>query len=365
MAAKVEPSDVFVFKKEIPCNPPLKAFDETYTKRKQAVGEKFFTCKSERRFCYFTDGEGDPKQADVAVVLCLHGASASKYLWLMPEPLKGIFMVCVDRFGHGNSSSTPEDGYSFADGCAEFVELIDHVYAENNIPTEKKFFVAGHSMGATWTVSMASCPEVCDRIEAIAPINGPSDLRHPQYTKEELKQAYNVAGFMTGSKKKGCSGACNRWLFKTLVLNHCAPQKKGDYGMAAAYKQNRDYCLEGQGCKDLRGKDALDASPFFVTATVDVNRGHTTLADAMVEWQRCFGEAWSYDAANIKVPCFLYNGEKEIVDKIHSEFHHKVIKDSKLALWMGHSEVTIVVEFPRIIEALVKKQIVEEPSFGK
>ena len=31
----------------------------------------------------------------VAVVLCLHGAAASKYLWLMPEPLKGILQVAV------------------------------------------------------------------------------------------------------------------------------------------------------------------------------------------------------------------------------------------------------------------------------
>ena len=41
----------------------------------------------------------------------------------------------------------------------------------------------------------------------------------------------------------------------------------------------------------------------------------------------------------------------------------EVIKGSELVLWMGHSEVTMVVEFPRIIEALVKKQKVEKPCW--
>lgn len=358
MSAKIQPSDEFVFKKPLPCKPPLTAFDPTYVQRKQEVEEKTFTCKSGRKFCYFTDGAQDPSQDDVAVVLCLHGSSSSKYFWMLPQPLQGVFQICPDRFGHGNSSSTSGDGYSFADGCPEFLELMDHVYAEKKIPAAKKFFVTGHSMGGTWTYMMAACPEASDKIEAIAPICGPSD--GTKMTKEEFKKA-GTAGFMTGLKKKGCSGSFNRWLFKTLMMPHLLKKDTpGDNGMAEKYKQYRDGCGS-----DARANAALDADPFYATSTVDVNRGHNTKADAMDEWTRCWAEPWSYDAANIKVPCFIYNGEKEVVARAFADYHHRVIQGSELTIWSGHSEVTIVIELKRIIEALVKKQKVQGgPSFS-
>ena len=66
-----------------------------------------------------------------------------------------------------------------------FVEVVDAVYAEKKIPKEKKFFVAGHSMGGTWTLNLAACPETRDRIEAIAPISSPTDLFNPRVTKDD------------------------------------------------------------------------------------------------------------------------------------------------------------------------------------
>jgi len=367
MAEKVQPEGVYAFKKPITFHnkeldkigvqiPPLTAYDETYVKRQQGVEEKFFTCKSGRKFCYFTEGP-DPSKADIPVVLCLHGSSASKWFWLMPYPFQDIFLIAPDRFGMGKSSSTPEDSYSFADGCPEFLELVDHVYAEKNIPKEKKFFVTGHSMGGTWTYSMASCPEVCERIEAIAPVCGPADVRHPQFPKKDQSKADPFFGM----KKKGCGGAWSRFIIKKFSLPYLVCPAAGGQKIdeAAKYKQFRDNCGG-----DERGKGALDASPFFVTSCIDVNRGHNTKADALVEFTRCYAEPWSYDPANIKVPCFIYNGEKECVPLCFAEHHHKVIQGSELTVWPGHTEVTITIELERIIKALVKKQKVEGgPSF--
>ena len=37
------------------------SLDATYLKRRQDCSDKFFTCKSGRKYCYFTDGS-DPAQ---------------------------------------------------------------------------------------------------------------------------------------------------------------------------------------------------------------------------------------------------------------------------------------------------------------
>merc|ERR1719352_1533160 len=118
---KVAPDgEVPEFKKPVKFKfePPLKGYDATYWQQKLKVGEKFFECTSGRKFCYFTDGP-DPAQEGVAVVLCLHGANARKTDWLFKEPSTDIFQIAPDRIGHGKSSSAPETGYSFADGCKD------------------------------------------------------------------------------------------------------------------------------------------------------------------------------------------------------------------------------------------------------
>lgn len=353
---KVQPEEnLLTFKKPIR---GLTAWDATYLKRKAEVGEKFFACKSGRHFCYFTDGAADPSQDDVAVVLCLHGASQNKTTWLLAEPLTGIFQIAVDRFGTtGGSSSTPPDGYSFAEGCKELLELVDGVYAERSIPPEKKFFVTGHSMGGTWAIEMAACPGVCDRIEAIAPISSPSDVHNPNFSCADMKKVKELPGFMKGLKKKGCCGAINRCFFFQLFhgLSGCKCKgRTGDYGMAAEYEK-----LRAHTGGDERGRTAMDADPFFITQSVDSFRGFTTSQDSFNEWSRCWSEAWSYDIADVKVPCFIYNGEAESTELVHAEFIHRSIKGSELTVWPGHGHLSIALEYRRILEALAKKQKVE------
>eukprot|EP00933_Yihiella_yeosuensis_P024641 TRINITY_DN19099_c0_g1_i1.p1 TRINITY_DN19099_c0_g1~~TRINITY_DN19099_c0_g1_i1.p1 ORF type:complete len:396 (-),score=73.94 TRINITY_DN19099_c0_g1_i1:95-1195(-) len=358
---KVKPEEApgLTFKKPVKCNPPLSALDAKYVQRKQEVGSKFFKCKSGRQFSYFTDGAKDPSQDSVAVVLCLHGAACSKQSWLLPEPLENIFLISPDRFGHGFSSSTPKV-YSFSDACPELLELVDAVYADMGIPKEKKFYIVGHSMGAALAIEMAACPEIRDRIEAIAPISAPFPYWHPTLTKQERKKIKQAPGFLKGVGKKGCCGAINRCMFNALfgTMMVCK-DKTGDTGMAAKYNM-----LKSHTGGDERGNGAMDADPFFVSQVVDGYRLFNSKQDCMAEWSRCWGHDWSYDPADVKAPCFIYNGEDETVERPNAEWHHREIKGSQLTLFPGHSHQTIAMEAKRIIEALVKKERVEKAIFA-
>lgn len=341
------------FNKPLKLKTPLTHWDAAYLTRKTELGEKLFTCKSGREFCYFTDGTADPSQAGVPVVLCLHGALQNKYSWIMVDPPAGIFIIVPDRMGSvGGSSSTPKEGYSFEDGCKEFLELMDGVYADRKIPMDKKFFVAGHSMGGTWALSMAACPEVCDRIEAIAPISAPGDPH--RMTKQERKKLMELPGFIIGLNKKGCCGAFNRFLFWKFfyhVAGNGNAGRTGDYGFAAKYEQ-----LKNHTGGDDRGKNVMDANPFFVCAALDSLRGFNQPHDSFNEWARCNAAEWSYDTAVIKVPCFIYTGEKETAEMVNAEFHQRQVKGSELIAMQGHGHLSISLEYPSILEALVNKK---------
>ena len=185
-------------------------------------------------------------QEGVAVVLCLHGLAQRSTDWLMKEPLQNIFQICVDRIGHGLSSNAPADGFSFADGCVELLEVVDAVYAEFKVPADKKFFVTGHSMGGTWSIEMAACPATRDRIEAIAPVASPLDYWNPRVTEEDRKhKMFKEPGteMVLRAGKPDCSGAFARKLLTAVAPVRASFKKSGDkkygqdYGMAGTYRQ--------------------------------------------------------------------------------------------------------------------------------
>ena len=56
------------------------------------VGLVTLQLKNGRSLCYFT--EGSPEDP---AVLVLHGLEESKWCYLFPEPLPGVFLIAVDR----------------------------------------------------------------------------------------------------------------------------------------------------------------------------------------------------------------------------------------------------------------------------
>jgi len=346
------------FKKPIKLNEPLIAYDEAFVRRKREVGQKYLTCKSGRQFCYFTDGDPDPSKDGVSVVLCLHGAGQGKTAILLKEPAPDIFQIVPDRIGHGGSSPAPKEGYSFEIAVAEVMELVDAVYTEKNIPKEKKFFVLGHSSGATMTIEMGACPGVRDRIEAIAPVSSPIDQYGVKLTKEEGKKS-GTPGLVKNINKKGCGGSFNRWLWGKLNFFAINNDVNADW----AWRWQNIFLQTGG---DERSRDQMNADPFFVTGIIDsCIPGFRSPEDCIVEYGRISGGAWSYDPSEVTVPCFLYNegGKSASVPPVCPEYHHRLIKNSELILWEGHGHVSISMEFKNIMEALVKKEKAKMPNY--
>ena len=108
-------------KKPLSTTPPLAEYDPKYVERKAATVEKKLQLKNGREFCYFT--EGNPEDP---AVLALNGLGESKWFFLFPEPLPGVFLIAVDRMGHGKSS--PHEGpVDFTQLVPEYIELLDEL----------------------------------------------------------------------------------------------------------------------------------------------------------------------------------------------------------------------------------------------
>ena len=138
--------------------PPLTEYDAKYVERKAAIVEKTLQLKNGHHFCYFTEGSPtDP------AVLVLHGFGESKWSYVFPEPLSGIFLIAVDRMGHGKSTPHKEQP-DFTQIVPEYMELLDELKVD-------KVYVFGHSMGGLASCQIAAAKP--DRVLGIAPMSAP------------------------------------------------------------------------------------------------------------------------------------------------------------------------------------------------
>ena len=349
VAPGAEPDEPFsTFTKPVATTPPLTAFDPAYVARKKEVGEKILTLKDGRQLAYFT--EGDPSDP---AVLCLHSLGQSKTEWLFAKPLAGIFLIAVDRQGHGSSSPYPPGNpvskpRKFSDDLHEYVELLDELKVD-------KFFVTGSSMGGSWALMIAAA--LPERVLACAAISAMADPRHPSVTKKERGSLCGEGGAATLSMgEPGCAGGLMRAMVNPYFK---AKDTSKDPGFASKYIS---YFKYGDATGKKHGPfDAMDSDPFFVSALLDsflhgVNTNHC----GVLELIRIFGkQGWGYDAATIKCPTFIYHGKKDAETPLAcAELHHKLIKGSELiwmpetSLYSGH--VTILLKAEEIILALVQ-----------
>ena len=140
----------FTFKKPVPTEPELAAFDTKFLLRLAETEKKTstVTLKSGRKICYFDEVASESDGAPV--VLCIHGMGQSKELWIEPDPIPNVRLIAIDRFGHGGSSIQPVP-YLFRDGVPEIEEFLDKIGVD-------KFFVVGHSAGAGWALQVGKPP---------------------------------------------------------------------------------------------------------------------------------------------------------------------------------------------------------------
>jgi len=334
----------FAFTKPVATTPPLTVYDATYVARKKEVGEKILKMRDgERQLAYFT--EGDP--ADPAV-LCLHSLGQSKTEFLFPKPLPGVFLIAVDRQGHGSSSPYPpgKAPRKFSDDMHEYVELLDALHVD-------QFYVTGSSMGGSWAIAIAAL--LPERVLACAPISAMADPRHPSVPKKERGTLCGDAGSLTLSiGEPSCTGGLMRAMISPYFK---VKDTRRDPGFA---KQYVAYFKYGDASGKKHGPfQSMDGNGFFVSALLDswlhgVNSNHC----GVVELVRIFGkQGWGCDAASVRCPTFLYQGAKDAETPLAcAQLLHRLIKGSELVVLPETGHVTILLKAEEIILALVQKK---------
>jgi len=279
-------------------------------------------------------------------VLALHGLSESKWSWIFPKPIEGIFLIVPDRMGHGGSSQH-EEPQDYKKVIEEYLELIDELKVD-------KFYVTGHSMGGLACFQIAAAfPE---RVIAIAPISAPIFLTsgNPSVSKADLKKCDTTPGGMvTSLNKKTCWGSFSRCFLNSIIPFH-GEDKTKDPGMAAHFTQLRS--------KECGGNETtwkvFDKDLFFVTKGMDSNlHGTNAKWTVMAEWKR-MALAPEYDISTVKCPTFIYNGKEEATSLKCAEIYHSLVEGSELTIFPDHGHWGIALEAEKIIRALIQNKIV-------
>ena len=204
-------SDHPVFKRPIKqMDPPMNAYDPLYLARKKQCPEQIL--KNGKQLAFFTEGELSP---DTVTVVCFPAAGFGKCEFIPAEQIPGVFLVCIDDAGHGNSTELTKEPV-FSESVSDVVELLDALGVE-------KFYVMGHSRGGCHALQVASALK--DRVLGCATLSAPTDLHHSSLSKKEQKKLDSVSALMLSSN--GCCKSLIRMGFKGLYYH---PDKTKDFG---------------------------------------------------------------------------------------------------------------------------------------
>lgn len=343
----------FEFDKPVPTAPePLTAFPEQFLVRLAEIEAKSHTVmlRSGREMCYFDEtGPGDADMSPLPVVLCIHGGGQSKELWMQPDPIPNVRIIAIDRIGSGSSSPQPAP-FGFKEVVSEIGELLDKVGVD-------RFYVVGHSIGGGVALQVAAGLGSGDngRVLGCASISGQCDLYHATAPKRGSKEWKSLVPSTVIANacapNAGCWGACVRNLILKRVLGSMmfAENKARDCGFQAMY--TGDMRKGDGGCE--RTWTAMDNDTFFVSTQL------YSILNGGVDTNTPLGDIWRafapfhYDCSDFKGPTFIYNGEKETTLLTQAEQNHRAIPQSELVVMEGHGHTTIMMEAPRIIQALV------------
>jgi len=352
-------ADLPAFKKPVPTVPtPLAAFDQAYVERRKQITEQILTLKNGRQLAYFTEGSPtDP------TVLCLHSLGQSKLEWIMPKPLPGVYLISVDRQGHGNSSPYPPGlppsapARRFTDDLDEYVELLDSLGVD-------KFHVTGSSMGGSWTIALAAAlPERCVGCAAISAL---ADPWHSSVTTAEQRKALCADGstILLSLADSGCKSSMLR-KFMLMVFTTAPKDKSVDPGFSSYFK---NYFKYGKSNTNKRlGPDfaLMDSDPYFVSQLLDAHMyGLNCAHGGVLELIRIFGkQGWGCDPVNIKCPVFIYHAALDDETPLGcAEHHQRIIPGAELVLVPGCGHSTILMKKAEIVLALVQGKSITTPT---
>lgn len=271
--------------------------------------------------------------------MCFSSAGLSVRSLLPAQPISGLYVVLVNQYGHGNSS-TLDRPLVFKEAVPDVMELINGI----NIG---KFYTCGHSCGGVYAMQIAAAHP--DRVLGCAVISSPGCLFHPSVSKKELKQI-DTLGYGAMLDSSGCMGSIARKMMAGYYYN---PDKTKDFGFAGHSAGGYAYY---KGKATGGAPKAMESDHFFVSKLLDAELWGANSRLAMInEMQGIYShDGWSYDIANVKCPSFLYVEVKGEVPESYMELNQRLIPGSELTKWEAHGHCSIVMEFAGIAAALVQ-----------
>ena len=330
----------------LPTEPPMDQLDGAFYARVAQVGERIFTCSSGIRYAYFT--EGDPADP---TVLCIHGMCQNKYLWLEPEAIEGVFLIAIDRVGHGSSSAAPVN-YGFDKAVRDVIELLD----ARGI---KQLYLVGHSAGGTWAMNLAAA--LRERALGVALLASPFDYFHQSFSDEMRAMVFppQMLQFAATIQAGGCKAALLRCAAAVLFSRTSVKRQGEDFGLAAEYASTP---RKGEGGDDVSFAE-MDRDHFFVTKTLlsyyGLQGGFIGASGFVSDIERQ-AVRWAYDPACITCRTFVYTGDLDATIRPRaSRFIQRTIPGAELVIFPHHGHATILLETPRVIRALVEGQSVD------
>jgi pimeloyl-ACP methyl ester carboxylesterase len=276
----------FKLKKAFKYKPSFTEFPADYLKAKERVGEHFATLQDGRKICYFKDGnDGDTP------VICLHGGGESKWYFMQKEPITGIQMISVDRYGYGGTDTIPNNkisDFSWDDVIADMTEFID-------VLGFGQVIWWGFSIGSSWAQHLAAA--LPDRTRGIVICGTMSDTYNKLMTKEEKKKVGAPPGIM--NPQKGCCGCILRSVFLGLPKGIA----KHDFGPAF----DPDF-------KDKHAKKRFDLmllDDFWIASKCDALLGFTKGEALMGDAIRSLCNPWKFGPQDIKCPVYIFQADHD------------------------------------------------------
>ena len=296
--AQVAPEDPNAFPRTIK-HTNVSGYTPEYLAAKSRVTVGTCTVSNGVKWSYFTDGD-----TNGVPMLCLHGGSEGKFMWLQKEPLPGVFQISIDRPGYGESDDHTGNisDYPFEMIVKDICLLADHLKID-------QFIVCAFSIGSSWAQQIVYTPTSYDRVRGLIVFGCMADAGHPKMSAALAKKVGKPPKVM--DPHDGCLGFVLRKAF-TMPLKQFA---KYDFGAKM-----------GPDAKDPKCAPRFKqwtSDPFWVCCSVDSSLAYNRTFGQMGDAYRSLFKSWQYDVSNIKCPVYNFQGEHEYAARLEPPMHRR------------------------------------------
>jgi len=279
-------AEEFKLKASFKYKPSFTEFPADYLKAKTRVGEHFAVLKDGRKICYFKDGQ----DGDVPVI-CMHGGGESKWYFMQKEPIPGVQLISVDRYGYGKTDTLPGNkiqDFSWDDVIDDMKEFIDVLGFDEVIWW-------GFSIGSSWAQHLAAA--LPDRTRGIIICGTMSDTHNKLMTKAEKGKVGAPPGIL--NPQKGCCGCILRSAFMGM------PKSTSKHDFNAAFEPD----FKNKGAR--KRFDVMLQDDFWIASKIDGILGNMRGAALMGDAIRSLCSPWKHGPQDIQCPIYIFQADHD------------------------------------------------------